>query len=122
MGRDNSLDTIILQVHQGLVKKIQRLPVVLPDGLLKVRAPGLAQAALDAGPAAGLVADPETDDLDAVGGELGDVGLLLRVGHALHEVVAGAGPGLGALAFGRGGGGAQGKGRGDDGELHLGGW
>lgn len=66
MGRDDGLDTIVLEVYQSLVQEIQRLPVVLSNGCLEVRASRLAKAALDTGATSGLVAHPETDDLDTV--------------------------------------------------------
>lgn len=109
MRGNNGLDSIVLKIHQGLIQEVERLPIVLPNGFLEVRASILAETAFDAGTAAGLVTHPQTDDLDAVRSELGDVGLLFRVRHGLHEVVAGASPGLGALTLGRRGADSQGE-------------
>lgn len=95
MGRDESLDALVAEPHERLVQHVERLIVVLANRLLQVGNLGDARAALDAVVVAGLLVDPEPDDLDAVGRELLNVRLLVRLGQALEEVVAGAGPGLG---------------------------
>lgn len=112
MRRDESFDSVLAEGNEGLIQQVQSLPVILAEGGLKLRHTRNADAAFDAGVVARLIADPETNYFDAVVGELLEVGLLVRVRHALQEVVAGAGPRLGSSTSVKAGGrgiGAQNK-------------
>ena len=118
--RDERLHPVLANRHQRLVEEVDRLPVVLAERRLKGGHLGDADAALCARAAAGLAVDPDAEDLDAGLGERGEVSVLVGVGQALDEVVAGAGPRVrrGALGEG-GGGGANGEGEeGDERGLH----
>lgn len=92
MRRNERLHAILANGHERLVEEIQRLVVVLAQRRLKVGHVGDADAALCAGPPAGLRVDPDANHLDAVGGQLPQVGILVGVGHGLDKVVARAGP------------------------------
>lgn len=77
MGRDDSLDILIRQLHQKLINLIQSYLVVLPDSSLQLRdipdnlAPFLAALA--------SLIDPKPDDLGVVGGQGLDVRVLSGV-------------------------------------------
>lgn len=93
MRRDDRLDALLSELVNNLVDGIESLGVVFSEGGLQVWNANSKLAALYAA-SSRLLVDPDTNNLCPVLGEVGDVGILILVGHSGEEIVVGTHEGL----------------------------